>query len=397
MPSTVSNKTHKIDQVLHDTFGLENFREGQREIIEAVLTGRDVFAVMPTGHGKSLCYQLPAVISEKPTLVISPLIALMRNQVASLQKLGIPATCIHSNQREGDDVVSLDRLINGDTPLMYVSPERLKNRAFLDRTRGFNFARIVVDEAHCISEWGYDFRPSYLEIGKFAKYRQIDQTLAFTATASRMVTEDVMEHLEMEEEAFEYRANIFRPNLNYSVHQLDSVDKKKGEVLSLIKAHAPNEDDAVIIYCSTIREGDDLYLFLRDKMGLPTTFYHGQMVGTLRRDVERNFMNNGRRILVATKAFGMGVDKQDVRLVIHFSIPGNIQSYLHESGRAGRDGEEAHCALFYRQEDLNIQRYFLDQQTPDVGFVRKVYNRLQRQKNNPRTKKKGLFFIVICH
>lgn len=378
--------------ILHGTFGLEVFRPGQEEVIDAVLSGRNVIATMPTGSGKSICYQIPAAASDRPTLVVSPLIALMRDQANRLIGLGVEAGAIHSGLQAGEHDGVMDHLQAGGIKLVYVSPERLKNRDFLNRIPKDGFSRLVVDEAHCISEWGHDFRPSYLQIGEFIDRQRIAQTLAFTATASKMVLKDIREQLPLKD-AFELRMDPYRPNLEYSVHKLDTPSKKLKKTLELIKEYAPKKEDSVIIYCSTIKEAEDLTKQLVKK-GLAVAFYHGKMESEARENTEESFMLGRTKVVVATKAFGMGIDKSNIRLVVHYNVPGSIQAYLQETGRAGRDQEPAHCSLLYREKDIETQRYFLDQRAPDIKFIGQVYQRLLSQRDAKGTKKIGGYFLI---
>lgn len=382
------------EQAAHEAFNIDRFRPGQAELIEATLQGKDVFGIMPTGSGKSLCFQLPALLAPKgrSTIVISPLIALMRDQVARLQELGIPAAAYNSGVDEYERDQILADVRNGLLCLLYTSPEQLGKNDFLDSTVGALFDRIVVDEAHCISQWGHDFRPHYLEIPVFRGRRGITQTSAFTATASQMVGRDIHKHLKFSDPA-EYESDPDRPNLKYHVLKTATAKEKQSKLLTLLK-EAVKHEGSTIVYCSTRIEVFALQQFLTQN-GIKYEPYHGKMGGEERKDAEAKFLSGENKVLIATNAFGMGIDKPDIRLIVHYNIPGNVEAYIQETGRAGRDGEEATCVLLYRPEDLNIQQRFLKAKTPDLGFILMIYRALKRQRDSDKKTRMGGGFFTI--
>lgn len=374
------------EDVLKGIFGFSNYRPGQKEIIEAALSGRNVFATMSTGSGKSLCYQEPAIIAPKgsTTIVVSPLIALMRDQSGFLQEHGVAAVDLHSEKSDAERRTIMEQVRDRAYALLYVSPEQLTKGPFIEATANANLGRLVVDEAHCISQWGHDFRPEYMSIYDFIQRRKIPQTLAFTATASQNVKREVREQLRLQD-AFEYHGQIERPNLLYDVVKITDHKKRKPLMAKYIERLAPNDNDGVIVYCGTRDEAEEVAQFLREK-GLPAEYYHAGLEPYERKEREEQFLNDEKRILVATNAFGMGVDKPNIRLIIHHKIPGSIQAYLQETGRAGRDGKSAACILFYHESDRNIQDHFIFEKTLNFPFLKSVYEAIRRQYEKSRQK-----------
>lgn len=361
MPINWRNKNDGTDSpeaVLKEAFGHDTFRYRQKEAIEAALRGENILRIAPTGSGKSISYQVPAVLERKrrSTLVVSPLIALMRDQVRGLTAAGIPATELHSDVTDRDDVIEKAKF--GRYALIYASPEQLQKDDVRDSLRG-RVARMDVDEAHCISQWGNDFRPTYRLLGQAKEELQIPAASAFTATASHMVQKDIMSTLKMES-CTEIIDEPYRPNLEYSITKIDGYKAKRETVLERVK----ESSGASIVYCGTKRNTEQLFEFLKSS-GVDTEYYHGNLLESDRRRIEERFKDGRTKVLVATNAFGMGIDKSDIRRVIHFQIPGTVQAYLQETGRAGRDGEAARCELLYSDQDIGLQEYLIESRSPE--------------------------------
>ncbi|WP_066498920.1 DNA helicase RecQ [Abyssisolibacter fermentans] len=343
-----------IYEVLKIYFGYEEFRDGQKEVIEAIINGRDVLGIMPTGGGKSLCYQLPAIINNGVTIVISPLIALMKDQVDSLKEIGIEATYINSTLAS-DEI--LDRLMDvrrGRYKIIYVAPERLNTKYFKSIVQNVSVELIAVDEAHCISQWGHDFRPSYLEIPKFIQsFNKRPVVGAYTATATKAIIKEIKELIGLQNPV-ELITSFDRPNLMYKVI-------KASNKFQYLKNYLNNNfvDNSGIIYCSTRKSVESVAKKLRER-GMAVTLYHGGMEAESRRINQEEFTFNRARIIVATNAFGMGIDKPDVRFVIHYNMPQNMEAYYQEAGRAGRDGEMSECILMYSPSDVVKQKLLIN-------------------------------------
>ena len=343
-------------QILKQYFGYDAFREGQEELIDSILSGQDTFGIMPTGAGKSLCYQIPALMLEGITLVISPLISLMKDQVGALNQVGIHAAYLNSSLTVNQYHKALDCARTGTYKIIYVAPERLVLEEFLDFARQVRIAMITVDEAHCVSQWGQDFRPSYLKIMEFVHqlaYRPVIS--AFTATATKEVKEDVVAALQLQNPKL-VTTGFDRKNLFYEVsHEKD----KFARVQSYIEAHP---DESGIIYCLTRKTVEEVCERLQH-MGVAATRYHAGLSDKERRENQDDFLYDNSPVMVATNAFGMGIDKSNVRFVIHYNMPKNIESYYQEAGRAGRDGEESRCILLYAPQDVIINQLFIDRNT----------------------------------
>ena len=352
--------------VLFDVFGHDAFRRGQEDVIQAVLAGRDVLCVMPTGAGKSLCYQLPALVREGLTLVISPLIALMQDQVQALRQRGVEAGCINSMVPSEEQYEILDAASRGDLRLLYVAPERFRNAGFRRRILATGVNLVAVDEAHCISQWGHDFRPDYRRIGDALESLGHPQVLALTATAPKDVQDDVVKQLNLRE-PLRFVRGIVRENLRYEVARASQRDSKERTLLATVKTST-----STLIYCATRKQVDRLFFMLRDE-GFKPRRYHAGLTPEERDDSQRAFLVDGAPLLIATNAFGMGVDRPDIRTVVHYEIPRTIEAYVQESGRAGRDGEPARCLLIYSPGDTHIQRFFIDASNPSEAVVRDVY------------------------
>ena len=363
---------HNLESLLLRHFGFESFLDHQKEVVEDIVSGNDLCVVMPTGAGKSLCYQLPAMIKDSYTLIISPLIALMADQVAALQKRNIPAAFINSSISFAEQRDAMFRCANGEIKLLYVAPERLQTDFFHDFLLRNTPAMLVVDEAHCISEWGHDFRPSYRNIGKIAQRAGIPQICAFTATATPEVSEDIRRQL-LRPQMKLVAAGFRRPNLNFKVHNCQGGKDVKLAVLK--KLLAEKISGATIIYAATRQAVDEL-------SSLPQVRrYHAGMSNEERNAAQEYFMNDPAPILAATNAFGMGIDRPDVRRVIHYQLPGSLEAYYQEAGRAGRDGESADCLLLFSYADRYIQNFLIEMNNPPPSLIRSVYRVLRAEFN----------------
>ena len=347
-------------------FGYNSFREGQEEIIKEILSGRDVLGVLPTGGGKSICYQLPALMMDGISLVISPLISLMKDQVDALRENGIAATFINSSLSLEDYKKSLSEIRSGAVKLVYISPERLENDFFIDFIKDLRISFVAVDEAHCISQWGHDFRPSYKLIPKLYETVGKVQITAFTATATKEVRDDIIKNLALDD-PFIKVTGFDRKNLLFLV---EKPNKKINYLKDFIREH---EEDSGIIYASTRKKVDAIHKKLR-AMGYACGKYHAGMTESERKKSQDAFIYDEDKIIVATNAFGMGIDKSNVRYVIHYNMPKDMESYYQEAGRAGRDGEEATCILLYSGQDIIINKHLINMGTNPI------YKRIQLEK-----------------
>ena len=340
-----------LKNLLRRRFGLRRLRPGQREVIESVLAGRDTLAIMPSGAGKSLCYQLPTLHMRGTTVVVSPLIALMKDQADKLEERGVDAATVNSALRERERREAMRRIRSGETDFIFSTPEQLANPAFVEKLKATPIDLFVVDEAHCITQWGNDFRPAYLELGAALRALGNPTLLALTATATPDVIEDIGRQLGRPRMRV-LNAGVYRPNLYFEVLQTTNEAEKKQALLEVVRSGG-----AGIVYCATVRAAKALHGWLAEQ-GEAAQLYHGRLAGRERAERQDAFMSGAARTMVATNAFGMGIDRQDIRYVVHYQLPGSLEAYYQEAGRAGRDGEDARCTLLYDHADRRVQLYF---------------------------------------
>jgi ATP-dependent DNA helicase RecQ len=356
-----------IHEILKTYWGHSVFRPLQEDIIQSILSGTDTVALLPTGGGKSICYQVPALAKDGIVLVISPLIALMKDQVEQLRRRGIIATAIHSGMRKSEIDIALDNCIYGSTKLLYVSPERLKSDLFKERVQKMNIICIAVDEAHCISEWGHDFRPAYREIVSIRTLLPHVPMIALTATANEMVLNDIMDQLALQNPNI-FTQSFTRQNLSYSCLYEENKEKRLVSMLQKIAG-------VCIVYANTRARVVRIAEFL-NRQRIPTEFYHGGLDHKQRSIKQDAFMKNTVRVMVATNAFGMGVDKPDVRLVVHMDVPDSLEGYFQEAGRAGRDGNKAFAVLLHTQKDEEELFTKVQAAHPSADIIRRMYQSL---------------------
>ena len=351
-------------KILKEYFNYDSFRTGQKEIIDSILSSKSVVAILPTGAGKSICYQIPALLSDNFSIVISPLIALMKDQVDGLNKEKEISAFINSTMsfKESEDV--LNKIALGEIKLLYIAPEKLDSLRFAERIKELKPMYLFIDEAHCISEWGHNFRPSYLKIKEFINYLSIKKVAAFTATATPEVVEDIIAQLELKKSKIFVRG-FERENLNLSVVVIKNKKKKCLELLRRIIGPA-------IIYTSSRKQCEEVAEYLTIN-GFPCSYYHAGLPSAERRRIQEEFLSGDKELIAATNAFGMGIDKKNIRLVIHYNIPGSIENYYQEIGRAGRDDENSFCFLLYDEKDLTIQNYFISTSHPSKELIKNIY------------------------
>ena len=352
-------------------FGVKHFRSGQREVLEAVFNGRSVLGIMPTGAGKSLCYQLPALFLPKPVVVVSPLIALMQDQQVKAEEAEISVEKVDSTLSTADAAAATEMIHEGIPQLIYVTPERLENREFLaSLAANGGVSLFVVDEAHCISQWGHDFRPAYLGLRYAREALGNPPVLALTATATENVAKEILDQLGVPD-AVQVNAGTERTNIFFSVHPTVNTDAKLARIAQMIE----EEKGTGIIYTASVRSANELHEWLKEH-GVSAGRYHGKMPVRDREQVQQEFMRGDHKVMIATKAFGLGIDKADIRFVYHYEFPDSLETYYQEAGRAGRDGEPSRAVLLYRLEDKRIQSFFLAGRYPKVDEVRAVLNAL---------------------
>lgn len=374
-----------LHHLLKNNFKFTSFRGEQEAILQKIWQNQDLLALMPTGMGKSLCFQFPAKIREGLVVVISPLIALMQDQVQKSQELGISATCLNSSLDRDEREKRQERLAGGDYKLIYVTPERFRKPEFLKAIEGRKIQLLAVDEAHCISQWGHDFRPDYSRVGEFRALLGNPPALALTATATPEVQKDILAKLNMTS-ATTISGGIERPNLALHVHDVYGLDEKIRAIVAL----RYQTGGSGIIYCSLIQTLREVSRAL-NRLGVQHLVYHGDLSAQDRKRNQKTFMSQDNSLMVATPAFGLGIDKDNVRLLVHVEIPNAIESYFQEVGRAGRDGQESFCHLMYDQDDVSIQMEFLKWSHPEPEFIRKVYHLIND--NRLRVNQEGFDFL----
>lgn len=352
--------------ILKEKFKLPTFRPGQKEVIDSILAGRDTLAVMPTGSGKSLCYQIPALLLPGVTLVVSPLIALMKDQVDAMQRLGVAATFLNSTLNQKESEQRIQDVRQGKYKLLYVAPERFHVASFMKLIHQVSSSLLAVDEAHCISQWGHDFRPSYLRIKDIAQQIGRPPIVALTATATKHVQKDIVQQLRLESPRVFVRG-FDRPNLKFFALELNQ-EQKERELIRIISS-VPGSG---IVYVSTKKTVAEVTEYLNENK-LPAIGYHGGMEKKERSDAQHKWLSGEIPIIVATNAFGMGIDKPDVRFVLHYNIPGSMEAYYQEAGRAGRDGKTSYCMLFYNYRDRKIQEFLIENSFPPPETLKAIY------------------------
>jgi ATP-dependent DNA helicase RecQ len=358
-------------RTLRETFGLDKLRPGQAEVIRSVLEGNNTLAIMPTGAGKSLCYQLPSLHLPGTTVVVSPLISLMKDQVDKLEEAGLEASQLNSALTTQEHEENLEQIKTEKNDFIFVTPERFTTQEFLGELRKRDINFVVIDEAHCISEWGHDFRPAYLSLGAAIKTLGSPPLLALTATATAEVTADIEKQLDLGKLRV-VKTGIYRPNIHFEVKRVTNEREKHEELIRILNEH----DGVGIIYAATVKTVDELTDWLK-AFDFKIEKYHGRMKASDRKQNQDAFMNGDLKAIVATNAFGMGIDKPDIRFVVHYQMPGSLEAYYQEAGRSGRDGKPATCSLFYQLADRRTQQFFLGGKHPKFDDILTVYQALE--------------------
>ena len=367
-----------LKHTLRKVFNLEGFRPGQEAVIHSIMAGRNTLAIMPTGAGKSLCYQLPALHLPGMTVVVSPLISLMKDQVDKLNELGVHASQLNSALSTREQAETLIGIEDEQPEFILTTPERLANPEFLQALEGKTIDLFVIDEAHCISQWGHDFRPSYLDLASAIDHFGRPPVLALTATASGEVANDIVQQLQLHDVNI-INTGVYRPNLRYEVAPVDGDAERDRLLVEALRA----TEGSGIVYTATVKQAESVATLLRDA-GERAERYHGRLRAAERHDIQEQFMRGDLRVIVATNAFGMGIDKADIRFVIHYTMPGSLDAYYQESGRAGRDGEPARCLLLYQRNDRRTHAFFMAGRYPRFNDIATVYTSLARLQADER-------------
>ena len=374
MNNTPSYYKVSPESFLQQFFGLSNFKSIQKDIISWTLKSRSSLVIMPTGWGKSLCYQIPALMKQKGlTLVVSPLISLMKDQVDNLVKKKIPVAALHSALSKKEKEIILKNISKDKYRLLYVTPERFQKENFMNCIKKQNVLLMAVDEAHCISQWGHDFRPDYSRLGEIRKKLGNPTTMALTATASFNTQTDILKHLHLCSKTKIFRKSVCRPNLHFSVQHIVGMENK----LPILKKEVEKYQPAIIYFCliQTLEKTAEKI----SNWGIPFVKYHSQIPAHLRHQNQSAFLEGKVPVIMATPAFGLGIDKKDIRLIVHFEIPSHLEAYFQEAGRAGRDGKTSFCHLFYDEDDLSINMDFIKWSNPSLSFIKQVFWIIQRE------------------
>ncbi len=364
--------TAQVQRTLRQTFGFRRLREGQQPVIERVLAGLPTLAILPTGAGKSLCYQLPALLLPGLTVVVSPLIALIKDQCDALAELGIGAVQCHSGQPAADAAAARAAIADHSARIVYTTPEQLADADLVGALAGAGVSLLVVDEAHCISQWGFDFRPAFLDLGPALPRLGAPTVLALTATATESVVDDIARLLGIPKSGV-IAAAVYRANLHLHAEHIAREDDKLPRTLAIVRATA----GCGMVYAATVKAAEEIHAAL-EAAGESVGLYHGKLGAARRRASQDAFMSGGVRVMVATNAFGLGIDKADVRFVVHYQIPSGLDAYYQEAGRAGRDGAPAQCTLLYAGADKSVQQFFLAGRYPEPADFEAVYAAIRR-------------------